>query len=227
MIIKISLALFFCLTLFADGCESKSVEGGNSAPSNTQQTAAASASTANSSSVNSEARPSPVANPAGGASATSAGSDVCALIEKSEIESVQGQPVQSVTPSSRTLGALLISQCYYNVFSADGSKNLSVHLQIIRSAAKNSGRNEVREFWREKLKGEKEQAGEEGEEAGERLSIQGLGEEAFWIGNSITGAIYALKDDKIVRVSVGGPGDDKTKIEKSKQLAQKSLQRLK
>lgn len=225
MIVKISIALLFCLALFADGCESTSVGGGNSAPTNAQQTAPAAA--ANSSDVKSEGRPAPVTNPADGEAGANAAPDVCSLIEKSELATVQGQPVQSAAPSSRTSGGLLISQCYYTIFSADGSKNLSVHLQVIRSAAKSSGRNVVKDFWEEKLMREKGQTGEDEKEAGERLSVPGLGDEAFWIGNSITGAIYVLKNDKIVRVSVGGPDNAKTKIEKSKTLAQKSLQRLK
>jgi hypothetical protein len=225
MMMNVSIALVFCLAVFADGCETTPTGGRDSAPSNAQQTA--SAAPANSSAVQSEGRPAPGTDPAAGEPGASAGPDVCALIEKSEIASVQGQPVQSVTPGGRTSGALLISQCYYSVISADGSKNLSVHLQVIRSAAKSPGRNVVRDFWEEKLMGEKGQAEEEEKDSGERLRVQGLGDEAFWIGNSITGAIYVLKNDVIVRVSVGGPDDAKTKIEKASALARTSLQRLK
>src|SRR4051812_18102232 len=126
MTVNISIALIFCLAFFADGCASKSAGGGNSTPANAQQTA--SASTTNSAEVKSEGRTEPVTNPPAGESVADAGGDVCALIEKSEIASVQGQPVQSVAPSSQTSGALLFSQCYYAVTSPDGSKNLSVHL---------------------------------------------------------------------------------------------------
>jgi hypothetical protein len=225
MIIKISVALMFCLAFLADGCESKPGGAANTAPSNTQQTA--SASPANSLEVKSEGRPAPVANPANGESGANAVPDICALIEKSEIASVQGQPVQAVAPSHHTTGGLNFSQCYYTVMSADGSKNLSVHLQVIRSAAKNPSRKAVRDFWEEKLKHENGRSEEEEREAGKPLPISGLGDEAFWMGNNVMGAIYAIKNDKIVRVSVGGPGDAKTRIEKSKTLAQKSLQRLK
>lgn len=215
----------FCLAFFADGCESKPVGGGNAAPSNTQQTA--SASPANTLEVKSEGRPAPVANPAGGDTGASAEPDVCALIEKSEIASVQGEPVRSVAPSSYITDGLNFSQCYYTVMSADGSKNLSVHLQVIRSAAKSQGRKVVKDFWEQKLKPQKGRSEKEEQESGKPLPVSGLGDEAFWMGNNVMGAIYAIKNDKIVRVSVGGPGDAKTRIEKSKTLAQKSLQRLK
>jgi hypothetical protein len=228
MIIKISVALMFCLALLADGCESKSGGTANTAPSNSQQTVAA--SSANSSEVKNEGRPAPVTNPANSEAVASTAADVCALIEKSEIEAVQGRPVQSAAPSQHTTGGLTFSQCYYTVMSADGSKNLSVHLQVIGSVAKSRGRNVVREFWEEKLKREKgrdEEEEEEEGEAGKPLPVSGLGDEAFWIGNNSMGAIYTLKNDKIVRISVGGPGDAKTRIEKSETLARKSLQRLK
>lgn len=224
MIIKISVALMCCLAFFAEGCESKSGGTANSAPSNTQQTV--SASPANSLEVKSEGRPAPLANPAHSESVANAAPDVCALIEKSEIASVQGEPVRSVAPSSYTSDGLTFSQCYYTVMSAEGSKNLSVHLQVIRSAAKSPGRNVIRNFW-EKLKSEKGRSEKEEQEGGKPMPVSGLGDEAFWMGNNLMGAIYALKKDKIVRISVGGPGDAKTRIEKSKTLAQKSLQRLK
>jgi|GEM_PF-2438957 len=227
MIIKISVALMLCLAFLADGCESKPGGTANTAPSNTQQTAAA--SSANSSEVKSEGRPAPVANAANSESGANNAADVCGLIEKSEIESVQEQPVRSVAPSSHTSDGLIFSQCYYTVMSSDGSKNLSVHLQVIGSAAKSRGRNVVKDFWEEKLKREKGRGEEDEEEreAGKPLPVSGLGDEAFWMGNNVMGAIYTLKNDKIVRVSIGGPDDAKTRIEKSKTLAQKSLQRLK
>lgn len=226
MIIKISVAVMFCLAFFADGCESKSGGATNSAPSNTQQTT--SASPANSLEGKSEGRPEPpVANPADGESGASDGADVCALIEKSEIASVQGEPVRAVAPSSYITDGLNFSQCYYTVMSADGSKNLSVHLQVIRSAAKGQGRTMVKDFWEQKLKHPKGRSEKEEQESGKPLPVSGLGDEAFWMGNNVMGAIYARKNDKIVRVSIGGPGDAKTRIEKSKTLAQKSLQRLK
>jgi hypothetical protein len=178
--------------------------------------------------VKSEAGPAPVANSAEGDTGANALQDVCALIEKSEIESVQGLPVRSAAPSSHTSDGLIFSQCYYTVLSTDGSKNLSVHLQVIRSAAKSPGRNVIRDFWEEKIEREKGRGEEEErEESDKPLPVSGLGDEALWMGNNLMGAIYVLKKDKIVRVSVGGPGDAKTRIEKSKTLALKSLQRLK
>ena len=56
--------------------------------------------------------------------------------------------------------------------------------------------------------------------------IGGIGEEAFWSGGRFGGALYVLKGDLFIRISVGGPDNEETKIEKSKTLAQKALDRL-
>jgi len=90
----------------------------------------------------------------------------------------------------------------------------------------------VKRFGREKgekaeKKGEGGHAREEEEgEANPPQPVPGIGEEAFWLGSPKAGALYVLKGDQMVRVSVGGPDDMKTKIEKSKKLAAKALKRL-
>jgi hypothetical protein len=152
--------------------------------------------------------------------------DACALLEKSEIASVQGAEVQSTVPSSQMNGSLAISQCYYTVTPADSSNNLSVHLEVIQADPKSP--NAVKEYW-EKAFGEKERKGEEAEEekeGGPPQRVRGVGEEAFWIGNARVGALYALKKNKLVRVSIGGADDQKAKIEKSKKLVANVLKRL-
>src|SRR5437870_5657463 len=44
--------------------------------------------------------------------------------------------------------------------------------------------------------------------------------------NRFGGALYVLKKDSLIRISVGGLENEETKINKSKALAQKALQRL-
>ena len=55
--------------------------------------------------------------------------------------------------------------------------------------------------------------------------IPDLGEEAFWTGGP-TGGLFVLQGDFYIRISVGGPDDDATKIRKSTALAQVVLKRL-
>jgi len=66
----------------------------------------------------------------------------------------------------------------------------------------------------------------EGKESGEMKRIDGLGDDARWSGNGVGGALYVLKNDAILRISLGGKDNEQTRIEKSKALAQKALGRL-
>lgn len=117
---------------------------------------------------------------------------------------------------------------------------MSVSLTVFQSDA-NAPADAAREYWNERFerfeveKGEKENDGKEPRERGkegeeEKASppkkIEGIGEKAFWSGNRVGGALYVLKNDFIVRVSVGGPDDEKAKTEKSKALSAKVLSRL-
>jgi hypothetical protein len=162
--------------------------------------------------------------------------DACALIEKSEIASVQGAEVQQVQPTSQKNGDLHISQCYYTATSADGSKNLSVFFQLIQLDSRSARQDALKEFWKErfgresteKRREEKEEreGGEEEEAINAPVRVSGIGDEAFWLGTSRGGALYVLKKEKVLRVTVGGADDAKAQIDKSKTLAKKALARL-
>ena len=72
---------------------------------------------------------------------------------------------------------------------------------------------------------EKEREGEEEESRPRRVA--GLGEEAYWSGNQITGALSVLTaKNAIVRVSVGGPESQDEKIKRASALARKLLKQL-
>ena len=68
---------------------------------------------------------------------------------------------------------------------------------------------------------EKEREGEEEESRPKRVA--GLGEEAYWSGNQITGALSVLTRNAVLRISVGGPESQDEKIKKSSALARKLL----
>ncbi len=56
--------------------------------------------------------------------------------------------------------------------------------------------------------------------------IDGLGEEAYWVGNPISGALYVLKGNSFLRISVGGVREESARIEKSKALARAVVKRF-
>jgi hypothetical protein len=46
------------------------------------------------------------------------------------------------------------------------------------------------------------------------------------VGNSISGALYVLKGNSFLRISVGGVREESARMEKSKALAHAALKRL-
>ena len=56
--------------------------------------------------------------------------------------------------------------------------------------------------------------------------IEGLGDDARWSSTRVGSVLYVLKNEAILRVSLGGKDDEKTRIEKCRALAQKALERL-
>lgn len=194
---KIALLLLCYFALLGHGCGRKPGES---------QTAGQSSTT------------SPASIPATNA----AGLDACSLIQKSEIAAVQGAQVQSMVPNAERNGDLVVSQCYFTVTSADGSKNLSVHLQVTQADPKGSNLKAAKDHWERSFR---KSEGAENKKKTDREPIAGIGEEAFWVGDNKMGVLYVLKKDKLIRVSIGGPGSE-NRLEKSKILMAKALGRL-
>jgi hypothetical protein len=166
--------------------------------------------------------------------------DACALIKAEEIQEVQGASFKTTQGNEHTDGRMRIAQCY---FGTDPS-NRSVSLAVTQRDPASAEHNAVKDFWsqtfgragKEKMgEGEEEKreslreqprGGEEGERSSAPKKVEGLGEEAYWIGNRVGGALYVLKNGAIIRISLGGPDKEEDKIDKTKKLAQKALERL-
>jgi hypothetical protein len=106
----------------------------------------------------------------------------------------------------------------------------------VTTASEGGGAANPRTFWkdtfaRKEEKGKDREAkekkkGEEIEESVPPEKIAGLGEDAYWLASRVGGALYVLKKDLFFRISVGGAGDEKSKLKKSKTLAQQVLKRI-
>jgi hypothetical protein len=177
------------------------------------------------------------------ASTVKAKVDACSLITSDDLKSVQGEPLKEAQRSDRRDGGFIVAQCYYALPTTSNSVVLNV-----TTADEGQGATNPRKFWedtfgaedarggdREKeRKREKElerakkakPAGEEDEEAAHPEKVNGLGDEAFWMASRVGGALYVLKKDVFFRISVGGAGDEKVKLKKSKALAQQVLKRI-
>jgi hypothetical protein len=162
--------------------------------------------------------------------------DVCALLTRAEIQIIQSEPVEETKPSTQPSGGFVMWQCFYRTTTFAKSVSLAL---AAPDPAKPSALT-PREFWRkqfhtpEPVEEEKPVAGktpkkaevEREEELRKPRPIDGLGEEAYWVGNAISGALYVLKGDSFLRISVGGVREESARIEKSKALAHAALQRL-
>ncbi len=149
-------------------------------------------------------------------------SDACTLLSSEEIEAVQGEPLKEAKLTSRSDGKLITSQCFYSLPTFSNSISLAV-----TERADAQGDRDPKEYWKEIFDSDRTEENEEGEEKeAAPLRVEGIGDEAFWSGSRVGGALYVLKNDKYLRVSIGGSDDQETKIKKLKALAVKAIARL-
>jgi hypothetical protein len=85
----------------------------------------------------------------------------------------------------------------------------------------------ARDYWRAQFKREdREERKKSDEKKNEPRRLAGLGDEAFWVGDAVTGALYVLRGEVFLRVSVGGPLAQAEKIKRAEALARYALKRL-
>ena len=171
--------------------------------------------------------------------------DACTLLTSPEIRSVQDESLKETKTSGTAEGGFSISQCFFTLPTFANSISLAVTQKGDGADAR-----DPKEFWeatfdkeseREKekerdAKSDKERGKktenardgnrEEEKEAVPPQKIAGVGDEAFWTGSRVGGALYVLKGNTYLRISVGGAGGRETKINKSKALARLALKRL-
>ncbi len=152
--------------------------------------------------------------------------DACALLTSGEIEAVQGSPITETKGSEHSEAGLHVSQCYFGI-----EQSKSVSLAVTQADPDSSVKRTPRDYWQETFEHRavhKENDGdsEEERESETPIKVEGIGDDAYWIGNRVGGALYVIKNNAFIRISVGGADDQKTKIDKSKTLAKKALERL-
>ena len=230
-------AFAFCVLLIAvSACKTSNTNqtAANTSPGTTETSTAASS-------------PAPAGSPGAPpvAAAVKPKFDACVMLNSKEIEAVQGEAVKETKLSGQVGGGLQISQCFFTLPTFSNSISLLV-------AQKGDGPDakDPKEFWRETfLKGaadererERERErdkkerhkdktprgrGEEEEEEGTPpQKVTGVGDDAYWTGSRVGGALYVLKGNSYVRISIGGSGDQTTRKGKTKTLAQKAIGRL-
>lgn len=154
------------------------------------------------------------------ATSAKAAFDACTLLTSAEIAVVMGQPVKETKGSNPTSNQTGTSferwQCFYTVEPFDKS----VSLELARNNPKGS-QSAMAEFWKKTFQEAKDK-----KKSDKPKAVPGVGDEAFWVGDNKTGALYVLKNNRYLRISIGGPDDESVKTTTLKALAQNALKRL-
>ena len=153
--------------------------------------------------------------------------DACKLLSAAEVAQAQSAKIASAKGSARDNGDLTSSLCFYTAVPF----SQSVSLQIVSHSP--ADRISVRDYWKEKFESsQKEKKDEEVRESGEKepdippRKVAGVGDEAYWVNTGRDGALYALKNDYLLRCSVGGKADQDAKMKKCARLTQSAIQKL-
>jgi hypothetical protein len=163
--------------------------------------------------------------------------DACTLLTGAEILAATGEPLEEARLSVRPTSGMRTSLCIFRTPTFAKSVSLSVATQGDRSSP-----SVPREFWRNQFHPVRQKKGAstaaetekiqsefrvEGENEGRKpRAVEGLGDEAFWVGSSISGALYVLLGDAFLRVSVGGIPEESLRLARSKSVASAALARL-
>jgi len=160
--------------------------------------------------------------------------DACALVADADVRAVLGVTVKERRPGTQDARGLLLTQCYLGTGTPQS-------VSIAVAGETKSGHTVItpRAFWRDQFHARVEDARERRsdhyDEAGARHEqdvetaarpIAGVGDEAFWSGSRVAGALYALHGNTFIRISIGGISDERERIEKSRRLAIAALARL-
>jgi|SRR5215207_299510 len=223
---KLFAALISTSIVLAVGCRSNDDGGATNARQATPQPTAAVA-VANTA-------PAPNAPNAPAVGNNNPDADACKLLTSEEIQAVQGEGLKATKGSDASTDSFSVSQCFYETTSFTNS----VSLTLTRKKTDAKGES-PREFFKKNFGGEKEKEREKEErekKSGARVEeeeeglpparVKGVGDEAYWVGNDKVGALYVLRGDKFIRISVGGGDKQDKKIEKAKALAQSALKRV-
>jgi hypothetical protein len=147
--------------------------------------------------------------------------DPCRLLSDAEVRVVQGHAPAQKVPSEQPAGPFRFTQCFYR--SPEFTSSVSVALGI--PIATDIARSGPRDYWKQQFHKPVSTAPSRKKKEPPK-PITGLGDEAFWVGDPMSGALYVLKGDVFLRVSAGGAPDQTEKIKRAKALALNALKRL-
>jgi hypothetical protein len=160
--------------------------------------------------------------------------DVCSMLSSADIQAVQGEPVVESKASPQSSNGVTMSECLFR--AATPAKSVSLALAL-------PGKQSPRDFWRKhfhsedasksdkpakpaKARPQNDKKQEKEDEETRPRAIGGVGDVAVWMGSPISGALYVLRGNSFIRVSVGGVREESARIKKSVALAHLALKRI-
>ena len=146
--------------------------------------------------------------------------DPCRLLSDDEVRVVQGLAPAQKIPSEQPAGSFSLTQCLYRTPEFTSSVSVAVAIPL----ATDNQRSGPRQYWKTQFTPKPPKPGRKKKEPPK--AVAGIGDQAFWVGDPVTGALYVLKGDVFLRVSVGGPPDQAEKIKRATALASYALTRL-
>jgi len=144
--------------------------------------------------------------------------NACQVLSARDVAAVQGARFKSAKLKETGTKEMQVSQCFYAMPRLSDSVSVDVM------------RGKTGAFWKTHFAGVREEQLASTKPRPEReahaIRVDGVGDAAVWSGNRLAGALYVMKGQTIVRVSVGGDAPQEQKIEKAKKLAARALRRL-
>jgi hypothetical protein len=156
--------------------------------------------------------------------ASSPASGPCALVASEAVAATQGARVVS-QKESRSKGALVERRgCFYEMDPFPRS----VSLEWIGDSTAGGARRRWNAIFHDAAEhGESREHEEETERPKTPpAAVAGVGDEAFWLANPASGALYVLAGDSFLRVSVGGPGSSDEKRDRARAIASRAVESI-
>jgi hypothetical protein len=142
--------------------------------------------------------------------ATAASPNACQVLTPREVGRVQGTKYKKTRLSETSDAGIAVSQCYY----ALPHHTDSVTVDLIRGKA--------RDFFESHFP----LVTTVSHRAATVRPVAGVGERAVWTASRVAGALYVLSGETVVRVSLGGNGNEEQRIDRARRLAANVVRRL-
>lgn len=148
--------------------------------------------------------------------------DVCSLLTREEINSIQGEFPETTQATAAPEGEFSTHQCFFKL----PTFVKSISLQVF-SRGRKPGAPDAKGAWDRMFPPEdlQERETEAGKKTLPPKRIPDLGDVALWTGGP-AGGLYVLRGSHYIRLSLGGGEDEEAKIKKSIMLARLILPRL-